>query len=94
MPPDGRGGRGGRRGAQPGGRNARGPAPAPAAIPTVWGGEPEPATGTITWNYGMPPWDGGAPEPDPSFRYREPGPGMPGYRGSRDPYRRGGDELR
>ena len=27
------------------------------------------------------------PEPDPGFRYREPGPGMPGYRGSRDPYR-------
>jgi hypothetical protein len=36
------------------------------------------------------PWDGGMPDPDPDFRYREPGPGMPGYRGSRD-YRYGGD---
>ncbi len=39
---------------------------------------------------GAPPWDGGAPEPDPAFRYRAPGPGMPGYRGSRD-HRYGGD---
>jgi hypothetical protein len=30
------------------------------------------------------PWDGAMPEPDPALRYREPGPGMPGYRGSRD----------
>jgi hypothetical protein len=37
-----------------------------------------------------PPWDSGLPEPDPAFRYREPGPGMPGYRGSRDA-RYGGD---
>jgi hypothetical protein len=36
------------------------------------------------------PWEGGMPEPDPSFKYREPGPGMPGYRGSRD-HRYGGD---
>jgi DMSO/TMAO reductase YedYZ heme-binding membrane subunit len=40
----------------------------------------------VDWNYGLPPWDGGAPEPDSSFRYREPGPGMPGYRSSRDQY--------
>jgi DMSO/TMAO reductase YedYZ heme-binding membrane subunit len=40
----------------------------------------------VDWNYDLPPWDGGAPEPDPSFRYREPGPGMPGYRSSRDQY--------
>jgi DMSO/TMAO reductase YedYZ heme-binding membrane subunit len=40
----------------------------------------------VDWNYGLPPWDGGSPEPDPSFRYREPGPGMPGYRSSRDQY--------
>jgi len=38
-----------------------------------------------------PPWDSDLPEPDPSFRYREPGPGMPGYRGSRDA-RYGGDK--
>ena len=36
------------------------------------------------------PWDSGMPEPDPTLRYREPGPGMPGYRGSRDA-RYGGD---
>jgi hypothetical protein len=36
------------------------------------------------------PWDGDVPEPDPAFKYREPGPGMPGYRGSRDA-RYGGD---
>jgi hypothetical protein len=39
------------------------------------------------------PWDAGLPEPDPTLRYREPGPGMPGYRGSRDA-RYGGDGLR
>jgi DMSO/TMAO reductase YedYZ heme-binding membrane subunit len=48
--------------------------------------------GNVDWNYDMPPWDGGAPEPDPGFRYREPGPGMPGYRGSRNPYP-GGDDI-
>ena len=59
----------------------------------AWNGQADMDDGTVTWNYGLPPWDGGAPEPDPSFRYREPGPGMPGYRSSRDPYR-GGDDLR
>ena len=39
---------------------------------------------------GRAPWEGGLPEPDPALRYREPGPGMPGYRGSRDA-RYGGD---
>jgi len=38
----------------------------------------------------QPPWEGGFPEPDPRLRYREPGPGMPGYRGSRE-HRYGGD---
>jgi DMSO/TMAO reductase YedYZ heme-binding membrane subunit len=38
------------------------------------------------------PWDGELPEADPDFRYREPGPGMPGYRGSRD-HRYGGDRY-
>jgi DMSO/TMAO reductase YedYZ heme-binding membrane subunit len=84
-PPRGRGGQ------QPGGgRNARGQAQ-PAA--PAWNGPADMADGAVTWNYGLPPWDGGAPEPDPSFRYREPGPGMPGYRAPRDPYR-GGDDLR
>jgi hypothetical protein len=36
-----------------------------------------------------PPWDG-LQETDPGLRYREPGPGMPGYRGSRE-HRYGGD---
>jgi hypothetical protein len=38
----------------------------------------------------QPPWEGDFPEPDPTLKYREPGPGMPGYRGSRD-HRYGGD---
>jgi DMSO/TMAO reductase YedYZ heme-binding membrane subunit len=37
-----------------------------------------------------PPWDSGFPGADPDLRFREPGPGMPGYRGSRD-NRYGGD---
>ena len=40
----------------------------------------------------QPPWDGYLPEPDPDLRYREPGPGMPGYRGSRE-HRYGGDRY-
>ena len=42
--------------------------------------------------YPEEPWDGGFPETDPNLRYREPGPGMPGYRGSRD-HRYGGDRY-
>ena len=42
------------------------------------------------WHPAEPSWEGGLPEPDPSLKYREPGPGMPGYRGSRD-HRYGGD---
>jgi hypothetical protein len=30
-----------------------------------------------------PRWDDGFPKTDPNLRYREPGPGTPGYRGSR-----------
>jgi hypothetical protein len=52
-------------------------------------GRPRPGAGG-DGNRGQAPWDGGLPEPDPAFKYREPGPGMPGYRGSRD-YRYGGD---
>jgi DMSO/TMAO reductase YedYZ heme-binding membrane subunit len=43
--------------------------------------------------YGQPPWDGGVVGPDPGFRYREPGPGMPGYRGPSGRFR-GGEDLR
>jgi DMSO/TMAO reductase YedYZ heme-binding membrane subunit len=44
------------------------------------------------WYPEEPQWDGGFPETDPNLRYREPGPGMPGYRGSRE-YRYGGDRY-
>ena len=40
----------------------------------------------------QPPWDGYLPEPDADLRYQEPGPGMPGYRGSRE-RRYGGDRY-
>ncbi len=83
--PDGRPDRDG--GQQDGDRRPRRQAPRDAADWTERDG------GNVEWNYDLPPWDGGAPEPDPGFRYREPGPGMPGYRGSRNPYR-GGDGLR
>jgi len=83
------------RGDQPGGRGVRGPGhrgaagwdgPGAPGAPAGWG---DPGAGAGSWNYDLPPWDGGAPEPDPSLRYRDPGPGMPGYRGYR-----GGDGLR
>jgi DMSO/TMAO reductase YedYZ heme-binding membrane subunit len=41
--------------------------------------------------YGQPPWEGGGAGPDPGFRYREPGPGMPGYRGPSGRFRSGED---
>jgi hypothetical protein len=44
------------------------------------------------WYPEEPQWDGGFPETDPNLRYREPGPGMPGYRGSRE-HRYGGDRY-
>jgi hypothetical protein len=83
------------RGGHPGGGGVRGPAyrgmagwdgPDAPSAPADLG---DPGAGAGNWTYGLPPWDGGAPEPDPSLRYREPGPGMPGYRGYR-----GGDGLR
>ena len=40
----------------------------------------------------QPPWEGDFPEPDPTLKFREPGPGMPGYRGSRE-HRYGGDRY-
>jgi hypothetical protein len=39
-----------------------------------------------------PPWANYLPESDLDFRYREPGPGMPGYRGARE-HRYGGDRY-
>ena len=45
-----------------------------------------------SWYPEEPQWDNGFPETDPNLRYREPGPGMPGYRGSRE-HRYGGDRY-
>jgi hypothetical protein len=45
-----------------------------------------------SWYPEEPRWEGGFPETDPNLRYREPGPGMPGYRGSRE-HRYGGDRY-
>jgi hypothetical protein len=45
-----------------------------------------------SWYPEGPQWDNGFPETDPNLRYREPGPGMPGYRGSRE-HRYGGDRY-
>ncbi|HTU08833.1 MAG TPA: hypothetical protein VMG13_25020 [Trebonia sp.] len=73
-----------------GGRRAQGQ-PRRGGPGRAGNGRPGNDGGAVDWNYDLPPWDGGAPEPDQNFRYREPGPGMPGYRGSRDPYRDGGD---
>ena len=74
-------------GQQDGGRRARWQAPRDATDGNGRDG------GNVEWSYDMPPWEGGAPEPDPGLRYREPGPGMPGYRASRHPYP-GGDYSR
>ena len=69
----------------------------PWARPGAFGGRPGPGSApSPQWNEGWrpaePSWEGGLPEPDPSLKYREPAPGMPGYRGSRD-YRYGGDRY-
>ena len=59
-----------------------------------WGGAPGwGAADSSAQDFSQPPWEGGAPEPNSSFMYREPGPGMPGYRGPGNRYR-GGDDLR
>jgi DMSO/TMAO reductase YedYZ heme-binding membrane subunit len=81
------------------GNGQRPPRPATGPMPRAGAG-PRPATAPMPQGGagqrprgGEPPWDGGGPEPDPYLRYREPGPGMPGYRGSRDRFR-GGDNQR
>ena len=45
-----------------------------------------------SWYPEEPQWESAFPETDPNLRYREPGPGMPGYRGSRE-HRYGGDRY-
>jgi hypothetical protein len=69
----------------------------PWALPGAFGGHPAygAAPGSLrdaSWYPAEPSWEGGLPEPDPGLKYREPGPGMPGYRGSRD-HRYGGDRY-
>ena len=61
-----------------------------AASPTARDGRTAGYDGS--WYPEEPQWDGGFPETDPNLRYREPGPGMPGYRGSRE-HRYGGDRY-
>jgi DMSO/TMAO reductase YedYZ heme-binding membrane subunit len=89
-------------------RHATGPIPRAEdsmplwARPGAFGGEPGHGSVPITpapvsqwdagWHPAEPSWEGGLPEPDPGLKYREPGPGMPGYRGSRD-HRYGGDQY-
>jgi DMSO/TMAO reductase YedYZ heme-binding membrane subunit len=55
-----------------------------------WPSYSRPATDDEGWYPAEPPWDGGFADTDPNLKYREPGPGMPGYRGSRE-NRYGGD---
>jgi DMSO/TMAO reductase YedYZ heme-binding membrane subunit len=70
-------------------RLATGPLPAtgaPPAAPPPW-----PQAGQLHGTGRPVPWDQGISETDPGLRYREPGPGMPGYRGGTpsrgaDPY--------
>jgi hypothetical protein len=89
-----------RAGSEPGQRGGGRPQPRAAERPDprqrgYYGSEPDypPPSGYRPQADQQAPWDGGLPEPDPAFRYREPGPGMPGYRGSRDA-RYGGDRRR
>ena len=78
-------------------RPATGPLPQYGRYDGYDGGQTDPqgwpATGDEgSWYPQEPRWDGGFPETDPNLRYREPGPGMPGYRGSRE-HRYGGDRY-
>ncbi len=89
-------------------RHATGPMPRAEdsmplwARPGAFGGEPGYSSVPLSpvpasqwdagWHPAEPSWEGGLPEPDPSLKYRAPGPGMPGYRGSRD-QRYGGDRY-
>lgn len=74
------------------------PAPSPGYPDDRWNREPSQQGGPYSgrdggWHPEEPPWDVGFAETDPNLRYREPGPGMPGYRGSRE-HRYGGDQYR
>jgi DMSO/TMAO reductase YedYZ heme-binding membrane subunit len=72
------------------------PMPPPSAYPGGGSGQPGgqewlEASHDGGW-YEQPPWEGEFTDSDPGLRYRDPGPGMPGYRGSRE-YRYGGDRY-
>lgn len=83
-------------------RQGSGPYPQPGRRDSYDGGQTDPQGWPAAGHDGAwypdeprwdePQWDGGFPETDPNLRYREPGPGMPGYRGSRE-HRYGGDRY-
>ena len=61
-------------------RAGTGPMPRPQTGPLPRSGTGAfPAEGSRN---AAPPWENGMPADDPGLRYREPGPGMPGYRGA------------
>jgi hypothetical protein len=68
----------------------------PATAPSPQGGRPAPLDRQGWPNVGSDgsryPEEPLFPETDPYLKYREPGPGMPGYRGSRE-HRYGGDRY-
>ncbi|MCW2892209.1 MAG: Eukaryotic translation initiation factor 3 subunit [Actinomycetia bacterium] len=73
------------------------PAPPPGYAEGAGGGRPDRQGWPDdrydgNWYPEEPQWDGGFPDTDPNLRYRDPGPGMPGYRGSRE-HRYGGDRY-
>jgi hypothetical protein len=73
-----------------------GPMRPPSYPEGTGGGRPNPqgwleASHDGDW-YEQPPWEGEFTESASDFRYRDPGPGMPGYRGSRE-NRYGGDRY-
>jgi hypothetical protein len=68
------------------------PRPGSGPIPQA-GTRPIPQGGQQRRDGSQPPWDDDAWEADASFMYREPGPGMPGYRTFSD-RSHGGDDLR
>jgi hypothetical protein len=93
-----------RRRGGPGPQNRPRPRPATGPLPQAGGMMPPGRPDASGWPAGPgwqaagydgsrhpaePPWDD-LQQTDPNFRYREPGPGMPGYRGSRE-HRYGGD---
>jgi DMSO/TMAO reductase YedYZ heme-binding membrane subunit len=73
-----------------------GPSMPPPAYPTRGSGRPGGQEWLETSHDGgwqeQPPWVDAFADTDPDLRFREPGPGMPGYRGARE-QRYGGDRY-